>query len=576
MSFTWRDSPDIVDDTVNIGPLALIYPLLQKLDVANIIDRHLPPDPQLEVSHGRVLSLLLAARLAQPTALVNVAGWAEEFGADILWNLPADKLNDDRLGRALDAFFEQRHSILASVTAQALRLSELSLHRLHFDTTHLVLYGAYESSVPRPAIDLDRLRGDSQLGPAHITNGYLTKYHMIQVGMTSIVDELGSIPVFSECLDGNRNGHPAIGEQYQLLRQHLPLPPDLLMVSDRGTFSAEHVARLKRHGHHVLCSVPWHDYRALYDEHRDRLTWQTASYLSIEQQRRRQANSSLPHEQYDLAVLNHELTDPISKEPIACRVIFVRSSAAAKECRRRREQNIAKIQTGLEAIARKVQKAHPRSDQASIARQVVRLMGKRDAARYFTWSLVPLSAEEQAAAVPLGRGYRRPTQRFEFTFDAAAAQADERDDGLSALVTTAPRTQSGDALFCQFKQQNFVERGHHQWKTPLAVCPIFLKAPCRVEALVSLLHLALQAHQILERSYRQTLPASATPQDRRMTAESLLKHFRSCSLLTRESPYGRVVRATRLTQRQRAILNQLSYPTPAQTLNRILRKVPTG
>src|SRR5271156_642240 len=237
MSLTWR-GPALVDEfVVNVGPLALIHPLLQKLDIAGIIDRHLPPDPQRELSHGQVLAVLLAARLSQPTALVNVAAWARKAGADILWNLPADKLNDDRLGRALDAFFEQRHSILGSVTAQALRVSELSLHRLHFDTTHLVLYGAYESSVPRPTIDLDRLRGDGQLGPAHITHGYLTKYHMIQVGMTSIVDELGSVPVFSECLDGNRNGHPTIREQYQLLRQHLPLPPDLLMVSDRGTFS---------------------------------------------------------------------------------------------------------------------------------------------------------------------------------------------------------------------------------------------------------------------------------------------------------------------------------------------------
>ena len=33
------------------------------LDIAAIIDRHLPPDPQLAFSHGRILSLLLAARL---------------------------------------------------------------------------------------------------------------------------------------------------------------------------------------------------------------------------------------------------------------------------------------------------------------------------------------------------------------------------------------------------------------------------------------------------------------------------------------------------------------------------------
>ena len=164
MSLTSRGSA-LVDEIINVGPLALIHPLLQELDVAGIIDRHLPPDPQRELSHGQVLAVLLAARLAQPTALINVAAWARKAGADILWNLPADKLNDDRLGRALDAFFEQRHSILGSVTAEALRLTELSLQRLHFDTTHLVFYGAYESSAPRPASELDELRGDSQCRP---------------------------------------------------------------------------------------------------------------------------------------------------------------------------------------------------------------------------------------------------------------------------------------------------------------------------------------------------------------------------------------------------------------------------
>src|SRR5438309_10844684 len=33
--------------------------------------------------------------------------------------------------------------------------------------------------------------------------------------------------------------------------------PGALLISDRGTFSVEHVARLHRHGCPVLCSVPW-------------------------------------------------------------------------------------------------------------------------------------------------------------------------------------------------------------------------------------------------------------------------------------------------------------------------------
>ena len=575
MSFTWHGSA-CRDDVVNVGPLALIHPLLQKLDLAGIIDRHLPADPQLECPYGSVLSLLVAARLSQPTALVNVADWADKTGADILWNIPVDKLNDDRLGRALDVFFEQRHSILASATVQALRLVDMSLERLHFDTTHVTFYGSYASSRPRPTIALEDLRGDAELPPAHITNGYLTKHHMLQVGMTSVVDERGAVPIFSQCLDGNRNGHTAIREQVQLLDQHLRLPEGTLMISDRGTFSAEHLARLLRHGRHALCSVPWNDYRALYDAHVERLQWQTASYLSIEQQRRRNTNSSLPREEYRIAVLKHQLTDPITHQPFDCRVLFVHSSADAKECQKRREHNIAKIKAGLDAIALKVQRAHPRSDAASVARQIVRLFGKRQAARYFRWELVPLSAEEHAAATPIGRGFRRPTHRLVYHFDADAAQADARYDGCSALVTTAPLTQSGDLLFTQFKEQNFVELDHHQWKSPIAVSPVFLKSPRRVEALLALLQLALQANQILERSYRQALPDDAPIREQRMTAETLLRQFAVYGLLIERTPLGRVVYATRLTTRQRAILTRLGYPTPAQTLARTLPRAATG
>jgi hypothetical protein len=216
MTLTWHGAAR-AEEVVNLGPLALIQPLLDQLDIAGIIDRHLPPDPQLEFSYGQILSLLLAARLCQPTALINLPAWAEKTGADILWNLPADKLNDDRLGRALDAFFEHRHSVFASTTALALQRTNLSLDRLHFDTTHLIFWGAYATSRPRPATPLSAFRGDAQLAPAHICHSYAGEELMIQVGLTVVVDSQGGLPVFSHCLDGQRNGRRAILEQFQLL-----------------------------------------------------------------------------------------------------------------------------------------------------------------------------------------------------------------------------------------------------------------------------------------------------------------------------------------------------------------------
>src|ERR1017187_636879 len=75
---------------VNLGSLAILLPLLDKLNLAHIIDRHIPTDPQAEYSHGAVLSVLLAARLHHPTALINVADWAAKHGVEYLCNIPAD------------------------------------------------------------------------------------------------------------------------------------------------------------------------------------------------------------------------------------------------------------------------------------------------------------------------------------------------------------------------------------------------------------------------------------------------------------------------------------------------------
>jgi hypothetical protein len=346
----------------------------------------------------------------------------------------------------------------------------------------------------------------------------------------------------------------------------LHLPDNLLLVSDRGTCSAEHLATLHRHGHYGLCAGQWQDYHCVYEQHAAALNWQQASYLSLEQQRRREGDSKLPLEDYHIAVVHHQLVDPTTKTPFACRIVFVKSSAAAKESKARREKNIVKIHAGLALIARKLEKAHTSTTPESVARQITRLLGQKSAACFFRWELVPLTEVEQTTLPRPAKGHRTQTHRLVYSFDQAAAEADARHDGIYALVTTAPLTWSGDALLSEYKRQTHVEREHHELKTPLAVAPIFLKTPSRVEALVSLLFLALQAYMTLERLYRQTADADARLSERHMTAERILAKFNVCGLILEQQPYGELLQVTRLTSEQRTILFRLSLATPAEIL----------
>src|SRR5207237_8815218 len=153
-----------------------------------------------------------------------------------------------------------------------------------------------------------------------------------------------------------------------------------------------------------------------------------------------------PHASYDLAVVPHTLTDPETAQPLPCRVLFVYSSADAAISRRTRERDLVRLREGLEEIAATVARGHPQTTQATIARRVTRLFGNRAAAQFFRWEMVALTAQEQAALPPPSRGCRRPTHRFSFEFDEAAAVAAAHYDGLSALLTTAPRQQSADRL----------------------------------------------------------------------------------------------------------------------------------
>lgn len=578
MTITWYGNQSEAEGC-HFGPLAIIRPLLERMQVASIIDRHLPADPQAEFSHGKVLSLLLAARLFNPVALVNVGRWAADSGADILWDMPVEKINDDRLGRSLDAFFDQRHSILASVALHVSQEFGVPLKEIHYDPTHLVLHGAYEASEARGALSTDagEVRSDGRLPPAHITAGRPMSdtpndVQLIHAGLCTVVDEWGPLPIFGHTVSGNDNGHTAAAEQLALLEKHLR-PTELTMISDRGTFSVGRLLRLEDGGYHAIVAAPWDEFRPLFDRQRAGLTWKKASYLSIEQQRRRR-QGDLPQEHYELAVLRHELTETSSGRTLPCRVIFVFSTADQKVARKNREKSVAKLGAGLEQIARSVEEGRRCTDPTAIARRVAKLFGQRQAADYFHYEMLPLTKEERQQLPPPKRGCRRPDYRFQFSFDQAAADRDAAYDGYSALVTTTPRVQSADSVFSKYKQQGYSELANHEFKTPLAVHPVFLKSPRRVEALVFLMMIALTTYFLVQRMYRQSLPANASPKERRTTTQTLLNAFSNYMLIIHRSRVGREVQPTRLTTRQREILHSLGFRTPAQILSSQLPRAP--
>jgi hypothetical protein len=131
----------VVDKT--LGALPVVAEFARRLDVAGIVDRACPVRDLALLTHGQVIEVLVANRLTSPAPLVHVEDWARQWAVPEIFGIDPSALNDDRIGRALDAIAPQLEGIVGSVGAAAIAAFGLDVARLHWDMTSISLFGAY-------------------------------------------------------------------------------------------------------------------------------------------------------------------------------------------------------------------------------------------------------------------------------------------------------------------------------------------------------------------------------------------------------------------------------------------------
>lgn len=127
-----------------LAAIPILYPILAELDVEAIIDQCCPTEA--EVNIGAVIVVLCLNRLTAPKPLSGIADWAAKTVIEELVGVPASKLNDDRLGRALDAIYPHLEAIWAEIVRRALVRYQIDLSLVFYDLTAFYFEGEYENS----------------------------------------------------------------------------------------------------------------------------------------------------------------------------------------------------------------------------------------------------------------------------------------------------------------------------------------------------------------------------------------------------------------------------------------------
>ena len=138
---------------------------------------------------GQAVEAMVCNRLTSPAPLVHVQDWAGSWAVEEVLGIPALALNDDKLGRSLDAIAPRLEEITGAVALRAIGIFGIDISQMHWDMTSFSLHGAYpdtDGDYPAPSYGHPKDRREDLL--------------QIQAGIAAAGD--GGIPVFTHAYSG--------------------------------------------------------------------------------------------------------------------------------------------------------------------------------------------------------------------------------------------------------------------------------------------------------------------------------------------------------------------------------------
>ena len=518
-----RQDPPMLGVRREVGPLLLVHHYLQRLGLAQIIERALPDRGRAQLTTSEVVSALIANRLCAPSPLNDIAGWASSAALQELFGIPAMLLNDDRLGRALEAFCPRAEEIRGAAALAAIERFGLDAGRLHLDLTALRVCDAYEQS-------------------SLVAKGWNAERRVErQVKVLQATTSAG-IPLYARLLAGNTAELVCVGAALE--RLSLLLPPGLLFCTDSALGHWKNLCAAAQAGLSFL--VPLRDDTGFQERYLEEVGFQALEPLDYVSRRQRQLPLA-KRTRYLGALRRFPVLDPQTKLLHDYHVAYIWSSEESRTIADARERALASAEAALWRIQRGLGGPYYKT-QKQVEDRVANVVK---------------GAAKGLLSISTGSQNGRPTLSFSRDLDAIAARA--RLDGVYALATNLERDLSAQGLLQLYKDQCLVELRHRDLKGKLRVRPIFLHNDDRIQALISIQGLALLIFGLMELDLRRSLTdheqlPGLLPEGRsaRPTGRNLLAAFQGLGL----TYTAKGIVLDRLTPTQRRILSLLHVPIP--------------
>jgi transposase len=504
-------------DALDLPPtFPIILPICRELEIREVVDRLCPMHHHEALTHGDVFEMLALHILQEQDRkpLFKLEQWAGEHNVNELYDCQPEAFNDDRIGRALDAFSKQIPGIETELVRRAIERFKVPIDAVHWDLTNVTFTGVYDD-VP----DITRGYGNGRM-------------HDKQLKVSLHTSHVGAIPLRHEIMPGGAHQAPLASPMLKDLRRRLT-PSKLLIISDRAGISYDNMVLYDAEGVQFLGPM-----ETTPDE--DQFVAEVADEQFVALRYRSKNNPECVYSCYD-AVLT--IKRQKRSQPIAVRGLVIHSTARQQREADDRRKRVDKALRRLEQINGHLNKA--RYCHEDYAREQL--------AKAVPDSLAAIVHYELTGA------YKRLQLRY-WIDDQALASAG-RADGRWLMVTN-DRGRTADELFELQRGQYDIEARFRNFGHDLAVQPVWLHKQERIRALLLVFIIALMVYCLLELcAERAKLEGDHY---HKMTARQLLYRFSSAKIVRLcargHPPTAQLV----LTVDQKYILSRLGFPDAKQ------------
>lgn len=508
--------------------------------LAEWIDQSVPWEG--DVSLGKLVEVMVCNRLLNPKAQYKIGEWAQRAGVCEYYDLTAEQLNDDRLGRALERIAQHAFSVQAPLVMHLVKTFKLNVSEIHYDISTVELYGHYERQLSAELNSEGATSVQAVAGPAPTygrSKSDRKNLKQVQFGINVTRD--GAVPIDLLPLNGNEPEVKTHIANMERIRRMLP-KGSLVYTADTKFDSPENLLTNHAAGGQFLCGGVFQPH--LKDEYRKhRLEMKLVDHCPKSTQR-------LPEEErpkYKIFESSNKLEGKVDGKKVRMkyRTLFVWSEAKAEQERKTRERHLEKTKAAFEKIEQNLNKYSLKTHEKIVSR-LEAAKSKYSVGEVFQYNL----------------SQRLGIFSMQWSIDKKELKRLAELDGAYILKTDLPTaTHPSSKVLQDYKAQINAERRIGDMKGPLEIAPMFLEKPLRIAGLKFVLLWALMVLAFMEREVRKGLKGKPMigiyPEGRPSpapTGRSILEVFEDLAIVIATHHGEKIRRLTDLTDVQRRLI----------------------